>query len=190
MFCGTLRRFGKTECVTLRTDYRQAWTELWTGTLKAYADKREIVGIFLGDERIWNGASLVNVSTIAQTIREDWPNAIIYINDAQDVYMCNFNRLNETVFQEGECFPSDVDLFGFDYYAYVTGACVFVRFVDAQCCALHVGYACNTRYDASSFQDSYNTFTQNVYPRMWSHQHVVPVTETFAPNTSVGMSFC
>lgn len=63
-------------CVTLRQDYKAAWGDLWA-TLKPYADRNELIGVFLGDERIWNGASLANVSTIAATIRSDWPDAII-----------------------------------------------------------------------------------------------------------------
>lgn len=31
------------------------------------------------------------------------PEAVIYINEAQDLFMCNFNRLNETLFGPGEC---------------------------------------------------------------------------------------
>ena len=47
-----------------------------------------------------------------------------------------------------------------------------------------------SRYDNTSFLDSKAAFVQNVYPRMWSHQHVVPVTESFAPNRSSGGLCC
>jgi hypothetical protein len=30
---------------------------------------------------------------------------VIYINEAQDLLMCNFNRLNETFFGAGDCWP-------------------------------------------------------------------------------------
>ena len=31
------------------------------------------------------------------------PEVLVYVNEAQDLFMCNFNRLNETFFEEGDC---------------------------------------------------------------------------------------
>lgn len=64
------------------------------------------------------------------------------------------DRLGEPIFAEGECFPEEVDWMGFDYY----------------------GWGDNT-----SFLYSQAAFTQNLFPRIWDHQRVVPVTECTAP---------
>ena len=40
-------------------------------------------GIFLGDERLYHGASLANLTHVTRLIRRDWPDAVIYINEAQ-----------------------------------------------------------------------------------------------------------
>ena len=42
---------------------------------------------------MWDGASIKNLTTITDMIKTDWPEAIIYVNEAQDVIHCNFNRL-------------------------------------------------------------------------------------------------
>ena len=98
---------------------------------------------------MWAGAGLANVSYVARAIRKDWPTALIYINEAQDVVsagprrnsdrtrkglitprlnlhicpypqlMCNFNRLGEKVFADGACVPPEVDWIGFDIYRWV-----------------------------------------------------------------------
>ena len=33
-------------------------------------------------------------------IKADWPQSIIYINEAQDAVNCNFNRLGDPIFEE------------------------------------------------------------------------------------------
>ena len=74
------------------------------------------IGIFLGDEHLYFGVQLSEVKQVADLIRTDWPSAVIYMNEAPDVAMCNYRKDNTTVFAEGECLPSNVDWFGFDFY--------------------------------------------------------------------------
>ena len=40
------------------------------------------------------------------------------MNEAPDVAMCNYRKDNTTIFKEHECFPQNIDWFGFDYYAH------------------------------------------------------------------------
>ena len=73
-----------------------------------------VAGIFLGDEQCYHGVSLQNLTYMTKLIRRDWPEAVLYINEAQDLLMCNFNRLNETFFPDGTCWPEELDWLGFD----------------------------------------------------------------------------
>lgn len=90
---------------------------MWKSTLATLDPWRAngtVAGIFLGDEQCYHGASLQNLTYITQLIRKDWPEAVLYINEAQDLLMCNFNRLNETFFGDGDCWPEELDWLGFD----------------------------------------------------------------------------
>ena len=78
--------------------------------------KGAIVGVFLGDEHMWFGVQLSELKAIADEVRLSWPSAIIYSNEAPDIAMCNYRKDNTTVFADGECLPSNVDWFGFDFY--------------------------------------------------------------------------
>lgn len=103
-------------CITIAPDYRERWTKQWQ-TIKPLADAGAAIGVFLGDEHLYFGLELSNVKAIADLIRLDWPEAIIYMNEAPDIAMCNFRKDNTTVFGQDECLPSNVDWFGFDFYA-------------------------------------------------------------------------
>eukprot|EP00038_Savillea_parva_P014376 m.215514 g.215514 ORF g.215514 m.215514 type:complete len:344 (-) comp27917_c0_seq1:112-1143(-) len=145
------RFHNTTHCVTMRPDIDTYWADTYT-TLEPFRANGTLSGIFLGDERMWDGASLANLSYVAHLIRRDWPEAIIYINEAQDVFMCNFNRLNETIFEDGECIPREVTWFGFDIYAY------------------NVSVA----YGASR-----EAIETNLFSRMRRGQYVIPTTDGF-----------
>lgn len=108
-------RFKDRTCPTIRPDWRSHWdkTLVW---LQPFIANRTYFGVFLGDERMWAGLELSNVSTIASYIKQTWPGAVVYMNEAQDVVHCNFNRLGDAAFAPGECVPEAVDWFGYDYY--------------------------------------------------------------------------
>lgn len=60
--------------------------EYWANTsalLTPWRQNGTLAGIFLGDERLYHGASLADLSYVTRLIRSDWPDAIIYINEAQ-----------------------------------------------------------------------------------------------------------
>jgi len=101
---------------------------------------------------MWTGITLQNVASITNLIRLDWPEAIIYLNEAPDVALCNFNRLNETVFGEDECLPPNLDWFGYDLYS----------------------------LDNQSWTTFHDGTYKYVYPKMGTHQQLVPVTMSFA----------
>ena len=75
------------------------------------------MGIFLGDEHLYFGMTLDGVKKIADLIRTAWPEAVIYMNEAPDIAMCNYDKQNRTVFAEGQCLPQNVDWFGWDFYS-------------------------------------------------------------------------
>eukprot|EP00039_Didymoeca_costata_P002707 m.62050 g.62050 ORF g.62050 m.62050 type:complete len:356 (+) comp11478_c0_seq1:181-1248(+) len=121
-FCESkIKRFGNTtRCKTLRHDYITAWSEAWK-SIQPFVANKTYVGVFLGDENIWDGASIQNLSLVTDMIKKDWPTSLIYINEAQDTVNCNFNRLGDPVFHEGECLPDTLDWFGYDYYCTIPG---------------------------------------------------------------------
>ena len=46
-----------TKCVTLDPEYATKWAKVWA-TIEPYTKNGTILGIFLSDERMWNGATL------------------------------------------------------------------------------------------------------------------------------------
>merc|ERR1711988_803429 len=111
------RFHNSTACVTIRHDIDEVWASTFA-TLRPWINNHTVVGVFLGDERCYHGASLQNLTYIAQLIRRDWPTALVYVNEAQDLFMCNHNRLNETFFGDSDCWPEDLDWLGFDIYGF------------------------------------------------------------------------
>lgn len=90
---------------------------------------------------------------VADQIRLDWPEAIIYMNEAPDIAMCNYRKDNTTVFAEDECLPQNIDWFGFDFYA----------------------------SDSASWAAVEETYASHIYPRLSrTDQRVVPVTTGYA----------
>ena len=63
------------------------------------------------------GVQVAEVKLICDLIKSDWPEAIIYENEAPDVAMCNFRKDNTTIWEEDECMPQNLDWFGFDFYS-------------------------------------------------------------------------
>ena len=119
-----------------------------------------MIGVFLGDENLWDGTSLENLTTVVDMIKTDWPDAITFINEAQDTVNCGFNRLNETIFAPGECMPENLDIFGYDYYCTIPGC------TDAY--GKEAGW--NVQRDG---------MVNMLYPRLAPHQRVIPTTLGF-----------
>ena len=135
-------------CVTIDPHYAAAWKAQFAEmqpAIKAGA----LLGVFLGDEHVYFGMSLGNVKKIADLVRADWPEAIIYMNEAPDVAMCNYRKDNTTVFEDAQCLPQNVDWFGFDFYS----------------------------QDSLSWTGAREAFQTHIYPRLSrADQRVVPTS--------------
>ena len=77
-------RFGQTPCATIRPDYKSYWAATYL-TLKPLIASGAVIGVFLGDERMWDGITAAQTETIGSLIKSDWPKAIIYQNEAGGV---------------------------------------------------------------------------------------------------------
>ena len=98
-------------------DWRENWRQTFAKLQSNIADK-SVVGIFLGDERMYFGVSLQNTTNMADLIKKDWPDSIIYQNEAPSIGDCNFNKLNETVFEgDHSMIPKSIDWWGYDHCA-------------------------------------------------------------------------
>ena len=102
-------------CVMLDPDYKASFHKQFALMQPAIAAKA-LKGVFLGDEHMYFGMDLAGVKTIADLIRTTWPDAVIYMNEAPDIAMCNYDKQNRTVFKPGQCLPQNVDWFGWDFY--------------------------------------------------------------------------
>ena len=139
---------GFFSCITIDPNYKASWAKQFA-EIKPLIEKGIIFGIFLGDEHLYFGVTLAEVKMIADTIRLDWPEAVIYMNEAPDIAACNYDKQNRTVFTEGECLPQNVDWFGFDFYS----------------------------QDSSSWTVPQMTYRYMIYPRLHRpDQRVVPVS--------------
>ena len=87
-------------------------------TLSPHIASGAVIGVMLGDERMWDGVSIQNLTDLTAQMKHDWPESLLFINEAQDAILCGFNRLNETLFPpEGpQCWPPALDWVGFDLY--------------------------------------------------------------------------
>lgn len=131
--------------------------ELWTSSPELTNVCCSSPGVFSSPLR----PSLGRFAT--ERIRRDWPEAVLYINEAQDLLMCNFNRLNETFFHAGDCWPKELDWLGFDIY----------------------GFETQTTYQAARDAHEWNLFPRMSHPRQFIIQTTVghgghtPDTETW-----------
>ena len=60
----SIKRFANTtHCLTIRHDYKEAWATAFAA-IQPYIKNKTYIGIFLGDENMWDGASIKNLTTI------------------------------------------------------------------------------------------------------------------------------
>lgn len=106
---------------------------------------------------------MANLTRLTATIRASWPTALLFINEAQDLALCGFNRLNESLWSDDgpQCWPSDLDWVGFDLYD-------------------------NTVADGGTAFSQFNVSRRGVedylYPRFASHHKIVPTSLGFGYN--------
>jgi hypothetical protein len=102
-------------CITIDPSYESLFQKQFL-EMKPAITSGALKGIFLGDEHIYFGMDIAYVKVIADLIRTNWPDAVIYMNEAPDVAMCNYDKQNRTVFSKNQCLPQNVDWFGWDFY--------------------------------------------------------------------------
>jgi hypothetical protein len=147
-----LLHYGPTPCKSPRPDLEQYWNQT-LATLRPFIANRSVIGINLNDEMMWDGITVKDTARMADRIKSDWPEAIIYQNEAPGIGDCNYNRMNETVFTEAEpMIPKSVDWWGYDAYSFTN----------------------------ESWEQPIEAYKRNVFPRLHAHQRVVHVTTAFA----------
>lgn len=78
------RTDGHLSPLRLRHDYLKRWDAVWPVVAGLY-HKRAIFGFFLGDELVWMGVTPKDLALAAETVKKDFPGAIIWINEAAGV---------------------------------------------------------------------------------------------------------
>lgn len=144
-----------TYCKTLDPNYQANWKKTFT-MIKPFIENGTIIGIFLSDEQMWAGATLDQLGNVTDMIKKDCPHCITFLNEAQDIAVCNFNKMNETWAEDGQCLPETLDWFGYDYYDY------------------SYSFSNNSGWEVQRLG-----FNEQIYPRLSSHQKVVPTCVAF-----------
>ena len=168
-------------------DWRENWRQTFAKLQSNIADK-SVVGIFLGDERMYFGVSLENTTSMADLIKKDWPDSTIYQNEAPSIGDCNFNKLNETVFEgDHSMIPKSVDWWGYDHCARLQAALLEPVAFDRR--VLSCGA---DSQDADAWLWPEEAYPRNVFPRLHPHQHAIPVSGSNAspPPPLRSLHFC
>lgn len=82
-------------------NWRRAWFGnstvggMWNSTIKKLADEKKIIGVYVGDELLGGDITVSNLSSIFDTIKEDWPEGVTYYNEQWDVF-------NDPTWRDGE----------------------------------------------------------------------------------------
>ena len=142
-----------------------SWSTEWSMTykkIKPLIADGAIAGIFLGDEQMWAGVQLSDLEEVTDQIKSDCPSCITFINEAQDVAVCNFNRMNGTWAENGQCLPKSLDWFGFDYY-------------DGS-----FSYGENSGWEVQR-----RAFEEQIYPRLHPHQRIIPTCISFFDRSAI-----
>ncbi len=105
--------------VVLRGDYQRCW-KAFKDLIKPLYESGLIAGFMLKDEAVWNGAEVSDVETIVDTIRNDFPSAIIYYNEALAIWTSDNNNWHSPENSSGEpidfSIPEGVTWFSADWY--------------------------------------------------------------------------
>lgn len=73
----------------LRPDYEAGWASQWNSSCGAdttpcisdLAKAGTVFGVFLGDELLGAGVTVSELTTAADTVKRDWPDAVVYWNE-------------------------------------------------------------------------------------------------------------
>lgn len=130
----------------LSPTYVADFTTLYNSTLAPLAAQKKLLGAWLGDEICWNGVTHAELAAAAQLVRDTWPDAIIYYNEAVPVITNDVDLWNEPLGYTDV--PSAFDWFSVDYYRLDNSSWLYPQFV---------------------------LYPQYIYPMMHSHQCALTV---------------
>ena len=69
--------------MTLRTDYKARWSNnTRISSFDELMGNRTCIGVMLGDELLWQKLSVSELTMAAELVKRDFPNAIVYWNEA------------------------------------------------------------------------------------------------------------
>ena len=185
---------GYFACIQMDPNYVNSWKTQFQ-LMEPAIHSGALKGIFLGDEHVYFGVTMREVKLMADLIRSDWPDAVIYMNEAPDVAMCNYNKQNLTVFQDdGEIVDqiffalllssssSSSHLRGSGFFH----SCILwilislhYTYIRSECLPQNVDWFGYDFYahDSSSWTSSREAFETMVYPRLSRiDQRVVPTS--------------
>ena len=119
-----------------------------------------VFGVFLGDELLAEGINVTELSIAAETVKHDWPEAIVYWNEAWDPVVNN-----DTYPQQASALhavPDAIDWISLDFY----------------------------RQDATAWSTPEEAYTTSVYPKMKPHQRALQVPQAFGRTNDVCGAHC
>jgi len=100
--------------LVLVPNFQANWDAAWSGYLQNLAQNYGLIGVFIGDELLWQGLSVDNLSVAAATVRATWPNATIYWNEQWKTVVEGTNIFGERV--DMPQIPEWFDWVSMDYY--------------------------------------------------------------------------
>lgn len=157
----------------LRADWQAGWREMWNGTecstsgyppcIAQLREELKIFGIFLGDELLNSGVYVTELTTAADAVKYDWPDAIVYWNEAWGPVVENVTwaktHSNLTALRS---VPNAIDWISLDYY----------------------------RDDSTAWTVPEAAYPASVYPKMKPHQRALLVPQAFGRKNDVCEATC
>jgi hypothetical protein len=98
----------------LRADYESAWNTTWVNNILPLVSEGSVFGIWLGDEVCWNGVQHGMLAAAADLVKNTWPDAIVYYNEAEPVITNGVDLWGEDVGYSDV--PASISWFSIDYY--------------------------------------------------------------------------
>ena len=114
-----------------------------------------VFGVFLGDELLAQGINVTELTIAASTVKEDWPEAVVYWNEAWDPVVNNNTYPNSA--SALNAVPDAIDWISLDFY----------------------------REDATAWTTPEQAYRTELYPKMKAHQRALQVPQAFGRTNDV-----